>query len=78
MGEALRLALAGCGGMGRCHLRGYGVLEEAELGLLELAAVVDPSLDRATFLAGEAEQILGHRRLPLWRRRWQPPRRWRW
>ena len=61
MGEALRLALAGCGGMGRRHLRGYGVLEEAEPGLLELAAVVDPSLDRATFLAGEAEQILGHR-----------------
>lgn len=59
--EPHRLVLAGCGGMGRRHLRGYGVLEAAEPGFLQLAAVVDPSLNRATFLAAEAEEILGDR-----------------
>ena len=56
-----RLVLAGCGGMGRRHLRGYGTLEGFEPGRLELAAVVDREIERAEFVAGEAEEILGAR-----------------
>ena len=56
-----RLALAGCGGMGRRHLRSYRVLAEAESGRVELAAVVDPEPERAEFVAAEAEQLLGRR-----------------
>ncbi len=56
-----RLVLAGCGGMGRRHLRGYRTLEDFEPGRLEVAAVVDPELDRAEFVAGETEVLFGVR-----------------
>ncbi len=56
-----RLVLAGCGGMGRRHLRAYRTLDELEPGRLELAAVVDPELDRAHFVAAEAQELLGAR-----------------
>ena len=56
-----RLALAGCGGMGRRHLRGYRVLEDFEPGRIEVAAVIDPELERAEFVAGEAEELFGAR-----------------
>ena len=56
-----RLVLAGCGGMGRRHLRGYGTLEDFEPGRLELAAVVDREIARAEFVANEAEELLGAR-----------------
>ncbi len=56
-----RLALAGCGGMGRRHLRGYRTLEDFEPGRLGVAAVVDPELKRAEFVAGEAEELFGIR-----------------
>ena len=58
-----RLALAGCGGMSRRHLRGYRVLEDHEPGRIEVAAVVDPELERADFLAGETEDLFGKRPL---------------
>ena len=61
MSQLHRLALAGCGGMGRRHLRSYRVLTDAEPGRVELAAVVDPELERAEFVAAEAEQLLGRR-----------------
>ncbi len=61
MPQLHRLVLAGCGGMGRRHLRSYRVLGEAEPGRAELAAVVDPEPERAEFVAGEAEQLLGSR-----------------
>ena len=61
MPQLHRIALAGCGGMGRRHLRSYRVLAEAEPGRVELAAVIDPELERAEFVAAEAEQLLGHR-----------------
>jgi predicted dehydrogenase len=61
MSQVYRLALAGCGGMGRRHLRGYKVLNDAEPGRFVLAAVIDPELERAEFVAGEAEEILGSR-----------------
>ena len=61
MPQLHRLVLAGCGGMGRRHLRGYRVLAEAEPGRVQLAAVVDPELERAEFVAAEAQRLLGHR-----------------
>ena len=61
MPQLHRLALAGCGGMGRRHLRSYRVLGEAEPGRVELAAVVDTETERAEFVAAEAEQLLGRR-----------------
>lgn len=61
MAQLHRVVLAGCGGMGRRHLRSYGVLGEAEPGRMELAAVVDTELERAEFVAAEAEQLLGRR-----------------
>ena len=56
-----RLALAGCGGMGRRHLRGYRVLEDFEPGRIEVAAVIDPELKRAEFVAGEVADLFGVR-----------------
>ena len=47
--------------MGRRHMRAYRTLEDFEPGRLELAAVVDREIERAEFLAGEAEEILGTR-----------------
>ena len=61
MAQPHRVVLAGCGGMGRRHLRGYRVLGETEPGRMELAAVVDTELERAEFVAAEAEQLLGRR-----------------
>jgi predicted dehydrogenase len=61
MPQQHRIALAGCGGMGRRHLRSYRVLFEAEPGRAALAAVVDPEPERAEFVAAEAEQLLGSR-----------------
>ncbi len=56
-----RLALAGCGGMGRRHLRGYRVLESFEPGRIEVTTLIDPELERAEFVAGEVEQFFGNR-----------------
>ncbi len=50
-----------CGGMGWRHLRGYHVLEDFEPGSLEVAAVIDPELARADFVAGEVEERFGAR-----------------
>jgi predicted dehydrogenase len=61
MSKRHQLALAGCGGMGRRHLRGYRVLEDFEPGRIEVAAVIDPESERAEFVAGEAEERFGTR-----------------
>lgn len=61
MNKCHRLALAGCGGMGRRHLRGYRVLKDFEPGRIEVAAVIDPELTRAEFVAGEVEERFGTR-----------------
>ena len=47
--------------MGRRHLRGYRVLLDFEPDRLEVSAVVDPELERAEFVAGEAEELFGAR-----------------
>ncbi|MBM4435718.1 MAG: Gfo/Idh/MocA family oxidoreductase [Actinobacteria bacterium] len=58
---AIRLALIGCGGMGRRHLRAYHELASRRPGLIELAAVVDVVEERAQFVANEAAELLGQR-----------------
>ena len=46
MSQLHRLALAGCGGMGRRHLRGYRVLEDFEPGRpVTMAEVINGSLN---------------------------------
>lgn len=59
--DRLPLALIGCGMMGARHLRGYGELERAAPGQLELVAVCDGDRARAESVANEAEQLLGRR-----------------
>lgn len=61
MYDCHRLALGGCGGMGRRHLRGYRVLADKEPGRLEVAAVIDPEIERAEFVARESEALFGTR-----------------
>ena len=59
--EAVRLAIVGCGGMGRRHLAGLGELARAGDRSLELVAVSDLNRRNADDLAGEAEALLGAR-----------------
>ncbi|MFZ0214652.1 MAG: Gfo/Idh/MocA family oxidoreductase, partial [Candidatus Dormiibacterota bacterium] len=61
MTDPLRLAIVGCGGMGRRHLTGLGELARSTHRSVELVAVCDPQLDNAEYLAGEAEGLLGRR-----------------
>ena len=61
MSACHRLALVGCGGMGRRHLRGYRVLTDYEPGRIEVAAVIDSETERAEFVASEAEDLFGAR-----------------
>jgi len=61
MSTCHRLALVGCGGMGRRHLRGYRVLTDYEPGRIEVAAVIDSETERAEFVAGEVEDLFNVR-----------------
>lgn len=61
MSERVKLALVGCGGMGRRHLRGLAVLAGSSQANLELVAVSDLNEENANFLADEAAQLLGIR-----------------
>ena len=61
MAERVKLALVGCGGMGRRHLRGLAALANSSYANVELVAVSDLNEDNANFLADEAAQLLGHR-----------------
>jgi hypothetical protein len=54
-------SLGGLWGHGRRHLRGYRVLADKEPGRLEVTAVIDPEIERAEFVAGESEALLGTR-----------------
>jgi predicted dehydrogenase len=58
--DPVRLAIVGCGGMGRRHLAGLAELARAEQ-TIELVAVCDLNERNATDLAGEAETLLGRR-----------------
>ncbi len=59
--EPLRLAIVGCGGMGRRHLAGLAELERCVGHLVELIAVCDLNATNANDLAGEANGLLGYR-----------------
>ena len=61
MSERIPIALIGCGGMGRRHLRGLARLATSPRANVELEAVCDINLDNAQFAASEAETLLGHR-----------------
>ena len=57
----LRLAIVGCGGMGRRHLAGLAELEKCVGHVVELVAVCDLNESNANDLAGEANGLLGYR-----------------
>jgi predicted dehydrogenase len=61
MSERVPIALIGCGGMGRRHLRGMRHLAGSSLANIDLVAVCDLNQDNANFLADEALELLGHR-----------------
>jgi predicted dehydrogenase len=61
MSERVKLALVGCGGMGRRHLRGLAMLASSSHANLELVAVCDLNQENANFLADEAAELLGKR-----------------
>jgi predicted dehydrogenase len=59
--DPLRLAIVGCGGMGRRHLAGLAELARSSSPSVRLEAVCDPRADNADHLAGEAQALLGVR-----------------
>ena len=61
MAERVKLALIGCGGMGRRHLRGITRLSQSSMANLELVAVCDLNDENAQYLADEAKELLGTR-----------------
>ena len=61
MPERIPIALIGCGGMGRRHLRGIVHLAASTQANIELVAVCDLNQDNANFLAEEALELLGAR-----------------
>ncbi|HKG26672.1 MAG TPA: Gfo/Idh/MocA family oxidoreductase, partial [Thermomicrobiales bacterium] len=61
MVEPVRLAIVGCGGMGRRHLAGLAELTRADPAIVELVAVCDLNEQYARDLADEAQGHLGHR-----------------
>lgn len=61
MTEPVRLALVGCGGMGRRHLAGLAELARTDHNNVDLVAVCDLNTQNAEDLADEARQLLGRR-----------------
>ena len=59
--DTLPIAIIGCGGMGRRHLRGLATLQASDFNNVSLAAVCDLHRPNAEDLADEAEQLLGTR-----------------
>ncbi len=59
--KPLKLALVGCGGMGRRHLHGLSQLERAGINPFDLVAVCDPFAEAAQSAAQLAEELLGTR-----------------
>jgi predicted dehydrogenase len=59
--ERIPIALVGCGGMGRRHLRGLVRLASTSSANIDLVAVCDLNQDNANFLADEASELLGQR-----------------
>jgi predicted dehydrogenase len=61
MAEPVRLAIVGCGGMGRRHLAGLAELATADPRCIDLVAVCDLNEQNANDLADEAKVKLGRR-----------------
>src|SRR5215472_8249161 len=61
MSDPVRLAIVGCGGMGRRHLAGLAELLRTDYNNLQLVAVCDPNQANAEDLADEAAELLGER-----------------
>lgn len=61
MPERTPIALIGCGGMGRRHLRGLAHLANSSQANVDLVAVCDLNQDNAGFVADEAADLLGRR-----------------
>jgi predicted dehydrogenase len=61
MPERIPLALIGCGGMGRRHLRGLARLAASSHAGVDLVAVCDLNQANAELLADEANDLVGHR-----------------
>ena len=59
--EPIRLAIVGCGGMGRRHLAGLAELARGGQRSVDLVAVCDLNEDNAHDLAAEARDLLGTR-----------------
>jgi predicted dehydrogenase len=59
MAERVKLALVGCGGMGRRHLAGLAELARSEHNNIDLVAVCDLNQQNADDLADEAEALMG-------------------
>ena len=59
--ERLSIALVGCGGMGRRHLRAYAALRSVGLDHFDVAGVCDLRRDAAGQAADLAEELLGSR-----------------
>jgi predicted dehydrogenase len=61
--DQVKIAIVGCGGMGRRHLAGLAELSRTDHCNVQLRAVCDLNLANANALAEEAEQLLGTRPL---------------
>ena len=61
MHDPVRLAIVGCGGMGRRHLAGLAELSRTAHMNANLVAVCDPNRENAESLADEAHELLGER-----------------
>ena len=59
--ERVHLAMVGCGGLGRRHLRGFHVLQGTDFNNCDLIAVCDIKRQNAEDLADEAQELLGYR-----------------
>ena len=59
MAERVKMAIVGCGGMGRRHLAGLAELARSDHNNVELVAVCDLNRQNAEDLADEAEQLMG-------------------
>ena len=57
--KPLKLALVGCGGMGRRHLHGLARLENAGINPFALVAVCDPFAAAADAAADLTEELFG-------------------
>jgi len=59
--DALKLAIVGCGGMARGHLRAYSLIKEKEPAKLEFSAMCDPIAESARQFAEQAASYQGFR-----------------